>query len=1070
MEGGTKRYFMTFKINCENTKWGESLFLTGSLPELGNWNPNKSVKMTTNEKLFPLWVSPVIELLFDNFFEYKYIICSNLQVRWEDFPSNRMLASHGIEEMAKHQIEYNVELIDEKFGINKNNKIVIGFLKEKLEESKLERRNSLENDEKENKIYDSDLNKISSYTDSLVEIISKENSLKRSWKDKLSLVWDIISKKERLDKELLSVIFVYLFFINSGTIKCAEDGQHFRPNHHAGLAFSLFTLLLNNLNEENSILIRSILRNLPSFADQYMVSVPLTRIRDIAHRNDIPKDLKDEIKHTLQNKLHRSASPDDLITCENILKKITTPGTSYSKDFVNEFKIFHEEIKEFFNRLGLEKALSKISEMIPNKDEVNKMLRIKSESLEKTLDKLQQANKVRHILQEIIQNELRDVNNSKANKSLLQMASTCEIELENYSFSLISEYLERFYYNLSNITEQSYQKLIDFCLISLEGFIISNIKNEECELIREDLIHFSFGFLFEAQKEMEEHRLNLLRLKAIFERCKNLFYEITDDVNRFFQTPAVCLGKALKIDPHSIKVFCESFVRSHLIFQFSKIVSLLLGKIRDILNLPPFNIISSGISTGPFLHLDKLSQFDPEKHRLQNYILFLNESDGSDEIPKEIKGIVLSHDLPQLSHLAIRARQNKVTFISVLDENIYKYQYYKNFKPGDIVRFSAFDENVEILKDIPQEKEYIVKEEDNKSSQIKKKKSKKNKSNISISKYNSEHNSKEEDHTDDLLSKNRYTIPISIASQSSVGSKCTNSKILEQIKNGSYYTPISIGIPFSIYTSISKDILNEEDYNSVDNCNLNQLEEAASKLREKFLTKSSSNPILDDVAKEILKYLPQQVHLAIRSSSNLEDLKSSAGAGLFDSYLGIENSSSQLSEIKHNLCKVWTSLFTHRGILARRNGSIPSSQAKMAILVQEMINPDFCFVIHTQNPITRNSEELYIELAIGLGETLASANQKGSPYRVIYNKKTKSLKINNFASFSFSINEGNINKRISYKREKLSTDHSFINSIGISLGEISCYIEDYFKTPQDIEGGYFDGKIYLLQTRPQIVN
>lgn len=29
--------------------------------------------------------------------------------------------------------------------------------------------------------------------------------------------------------------------------------------------------------------------------------------RDIAHRNDIPKALKDEIKHTLQNKLHRSA-------------------------------------------------------------------------------------------------------------------------------------------------------------------------------------------------------------------------------------------------------------------------------------------------------------------------------------------------------------------------------------------------------------------------------------------------------------------------------------------------------------------------------------------------------------------------------------------------------------------------------------------------------------------------------------------------------------------------------------------------------------------------------------------
>ncbi len=29
--------------------------------------------------------------------------------------------------------------------------------------------------------------------------------------------------------------------------------------------------------------------------------------RDIAHRNDIPQDLKQEIKHTLQNKIHRSA-------------------------------------------------------------------------------------------------------------------------------------------------------------------------------------------------------------------------------------------------------------------------------------------------------------------------------------------------------------------------------------------------------------------------------------------------------------------------------------------------------------------------------------------------------------------------------------------------------------------------------------------------------------------------------------------------------------------------------------------------------------------------------------------
>ena len=31
---------------------------------------------------------------------------------------------------------------------------------------------------------------------------------------------------------------------------------------------------------------------LPSFSGEFRVSTPLTRIRDIAHRNDIPKELK----------------------------------------------------------------------------------------------------------------------------------------------------------------------------------------------------------------------------------------------------------------------------------------------------------------------------------------------------------------------------------------------------------------------------------------------------------------------------------------------------------------------------------------------------------------------------------------------------------------------------------------------------------------------------------------------------------------------------------------------------------------------------------------------------------
>merc|ERR1740138_2019978 len=93
---------------------------------------------------------------------------------------------------------------------------------------------------------------------------------------------------------------------------------------------------------------RRIFPSLPSYADQFSCAVPMTRIRDIAHSGDIPHELKQEIKHTLQNKLHRCADPGDLLTCERILEKVHRENR-YSGAFVRELEIFYKELKEFFN-------------------------------------------------------------------------------------------------------------------------------------------------------------------------------------------------------------------------------------------------------------------------------------------------------------------------------------------------------------------------------------------------------------------------------------------------------------------------------------------------------------------------------------------------------------------------------------------------------------------------------------------------------------------------------------------------------------------------------------------------
>lgn len=64
-----------------------------------------------------------------------------------------------------------------------------------------------------------------------------------------------------------------------------------------------------------------------------------------------------EIKHTIQNKLHRSAGPEDLVATEAMLTRITKNPGEYNDAFVEQFKIFYSELKDFFNAGRLSNSL-----------------------------------------------------------------------------------------------------------------------------------------------------------------------------------------------------------------------------------------------------------------------------------------------------------------------------------------------------------------------------------------------------------------------------------------------------------------------------------------------------------------------------------------------------------------------------------------------------------------------------------------------------------------------------------------------------------------------------------------
>lgn len=260
----------------------------------------------------------------------------------------------------------------------------------------------------------------------------------------------------------------------------------------------------------------------------------------------------------------------------------------------------------------------------------------------------------------------------------------------------------------------------------------------------------------------------------------------------------------------------------------------------------------------------------------------------------------------------------------------------------------------------------------------------------------------------------------------------------------------------------------------IEKCSLKDVESLAESIRNEYSKKviDSNDKIIHQIIIDFQRYFKDKSLLAIRSSSNLEDLKKSAGAGLFDSKVGIAlNNDKQIIEA---VVQVWASLFTSRGVISRKKANIPGSKGKMAILVQEMMNPELSFVIHTVNPITSNKNEIYIELAYGLGETLASANQKGSPFRIIFNKLNEGISIFNYSSYHLSLERDSNNKvnyrRINYCNEKLFNDEKLLQEIALKLGKIGQFLENELGNAQDIEGGITkESEIFLVQTRPQIL-
>jgi len=80
---GNRKTKVTFEVSAY-TIYSENVYIVGSVPELGEWNPKRAIKMRTDEKMYPLWISDGILLdISKSNIQYKYLKILNGNVLWE---------------------------------------------------------------------------------------------------------------------------------------------------------------------------------------------------------------------------------------------------------------------------------------------------------------------------------------------------------------------------------------------------------------------------------------------------------------------------------------------------------------------------------------------------------------------------------------------------------------------------------------------------------------------------------------------------------------------------------------------------------------------------------------------------------------------------------------------------------------------------------------------------------------------------------------------------------------------------------------------------------------------------
>ncbi|WVZ24310.1 hypothetical protein V8G54_002854 [Vigna mungo] len=666
--------------------------------------------------------------------------------------------------------------------------------------------------------------------------------------------------------------------------------------------------------------------------------------------------------------------------------------------------------------------------------------------------------------------------------------------------STVRTAVERGYEELNNAAPE---KIMYFISLVLENLALSSDDNE-------DLIYCLKGWDLALSMCKSNDTHWALYAKSVLDRTRLALTNKAQLYQEILQPSAEYLGSLLGVDQWAVEIFTEEIIRAGSAASLSTLLNRLDPVLRKTANLGSWQVISPVETVGYVEVVNELLAVQNKSYERPT-ILIAKSVKGEEEIPDGTVA-VLTPDMPDvLSHVSVRARNSKhtpttvfilkTTYLRSADskfDSLIKFNI-QSFRDGDIVSWeiqgqldqkpriwkvcfaTCFDPNIlanlqenkgKLLRLKPTSADVVysqVKEGEFTDDQSTHLKDIGSVSPISLArkKFSGRYAISSEEFTGEMV---RFQNDVHV----SVGAKSRNIAYLKGKVASWIGIPTSVAIPFGVFEHVLSDKSNQA------------VAERVNILKKKLIEGDFS--VLKEIRETVLQLnAPPQLVEELKTK-----MKSSGMPWPGDE--GEQRWEQAWKAIK----KVWGSKWNERAYFSTRKVKLDHEYLSMAVLVQEVVNADYAFVIHTTNPSSGDSSEIYAEVVKGLGETLVGAypgralsfvckkSDLNSPQIMGYPSKPVGLFIRRSIIFRSDSNGEDLEGYagaglydsvpmdeeetvvLDYSSDQLILDGNFRQSILSSIARAGNEIEGLYGSPQDIEGVIKDGKLYVVQTRPQM--